>query len=286
MAGLLSALIGAGASMFGAKKQADIARENRQFQIDQQNLAYDRTLPWSNYGPAGSAEFDPETKQIMQTLSPEYQTLMDDWLGLSGSASLSLKNMMSDPYAMEQEQFKRFEALNTDAYNQARMQGEEAAIAQGRTGTQGYYDKMAIEDAIGKDRMQGQLAAMQTGMDYRNMLKAESLGFGEGGMNVAGMLRDQTDLGRMVGQGSQPAQNMLGVSSAGTNYADTKSGFWSGLVGQSAQYNDAGKLINPGKSNFWGLGDSFSDIFSGGRKAAWDKPTAYNWNSPGHPSNY
>ena len=234
---LLSALIGAGASMFGAKKQADIARENRQFQIDQQNLAYDRTLPWSNYGPAGSAEFDPETKKIMQTLSPEYQTLMDDWLGLSGSASLSLKNMMSDPYAMEQEQFKRFEALNTDAYNQARAQGQEAAIAQGRGGTQGYYDQMAIEDAIGKDRMQGQLAAMQTGMDYRNMLSQESLGFGQGAMGVGGLLSGQADLGSAIGARLRPGMNMQGIRTAGDNLADTTSSYFSGLADQASQYD-------------------------------------------------
>ena len=283
---MIGALINAGVGLFSSYQQRKAAQKNRDYQEEQNRLAYERSLPFDSESAYGSVDFDPETRKMVQTLSPEYQKLMGDWLGISGTASSALQNMMSDPYAMEQEQFKRFEALNTDAYNQARAQGQEAAIAQGRGGTQGYYDQMAIEDAIGKDRMQGQLAAMQTGMDYRNMLKAESLGFGEGGMNVAGMLRDQTDLGRMVGQGSQPAQNMLGVSSAGTNYADTKSGFWSGLVGQSAQYNDAGKLINPGKSNFWGLGDSFSDIFSGGKKAAWDKPTAYNWNSPGHPSNY
>jgi hypothetical protein len=283
---MIGALINAGVGLFSSYQQRKAAQKNRDYQEEQNRLAYERSLPFDSESAYGSVDFDPETRKMVQTLSPEYQKLMGDWLGISGTASSALQNMMSDPYAMEQEQFKRFEALNTDAYNQARAQGQEAAIAQGRGGTQGYYDQMAIEDAIGKDRMQGQLAAMQTGMDYRNMLKAESLGFGEGGMNVAGMLRDQADLGRMVGQGSQPAQNMLGVSSAGTNYADTKSGFWSGLVGQSAQYNDAGKLINPGKSNFWGLGDSFSDIFSGGKKAAWDKPTAYNWNSPGHPSNY
>ena len=234
---LLSALIGAGASMFGAKKQADIARENRQFQIDQQNLAYDRTLPWSNYGPAGSAEFDPETKKIMQTLSPEYQTLMDDWLGLSGSASLSLKNMMSDPYAMEQEQFKRFEALNTDAYNQARAQGQEAAIAQGRGGTQGYYDQLAVEDAISKDRMQGQLASMQTGMDYRNMLSQESLGFGQGAIGVGGLLSGQADLGSTIGARLRPGMNMQGIRTAGNNLADTTSSFFSNLADQASQYD-------------------------------------------------
>ena len=40
--------------------------------------------------------------------------------------------------------------------------------------TQGYYDQMAIEDSIGRDRMRGQMAAIGTGMDYRNMLRAEA----------------------------------------------------------------------------------------------------------------
>jgi len=138
---------------------------------------------------------------------------------------------------MEQEQFKRFEALNTDAYNQARAQGQEAAIAQGRGGTQGYYDQMAIEDAIGKDRMQGQLAAMQTGMDYRNMLSQESLGFGQGAMGVGGLLSGQADLGSAIGARLKPGMNMEGISRAGDNFADTTSSYFSGLADQASEYD-------------------------------------------------
>ena len=227
----------AGVGLLSGYQQQKAAEANQQFQVDQQNLAYDRSLPWSNYGPAGNVEFDPETKQILQTLDPQYQAMMQGFLGSSAMANEELQSMMGDPYAMEQQQFKRFEDFNADAYNQQRLAQQEQAIAQGRTGTQGYYDQMAIEDAIGRDRMRGQMQAMQTGMDYRNMLRAEALGMGEGARNVAGMLTPQADLGRMVGQGSNATGNMAGVRTAGDNLADTTSGFWSGLAGQAQDYD-------------------------------------------------
>jgi len=227
----------AGVGLLSGYQQKKAAEANQQFQVDQQNLAYDRSLPWSNYGPAGNVEFDPETKQILQTLDPQYQAMMQGFLGSSAMANEELQSMMGDPYAMEQQQFKRFEDFNADAYNQQRLAQQEQAIAQGRTGTQGYYDQMAIEDAIGRDRMRGQMQAMQTGMDYRNMLRAEALGMGEGARNVAGMLTPQADLGRMVGQGSNATGNMAGVRTAGDNLADTTSGFWSGLAGQAQDYD-------------------------------------------------
>ena len=227
----------AGIGLLSGFQQKKAAEANQQFQVDQQNLAYDRSLPWSNYGPAGNVEFDPETKQILQTLDPQYQAMMQGFLGSSAMANEELQSMMGDPYAMEQQQFKRFEDFNADAYNQQRLAQQEQAIAQGRTGTQGYYDQMAIEDAIGRDRMRGQMQSMQTGMDYRNMLRAEALGMGAGARDVAGMLTPQADLGRMVGQQSNATGNMAGVSMAGSNTADTTSGFWSGLAGQAQDYN-------------------------------------------------
>ena len=227
----------AGIGLLSGFQQQKAAEANQQFQVDQQNLAYDRSLPWSNYGPAGNVEFDPETKQILQTLDPQYQAMMQGFLGSSAMANEELQSMMGDPYAMEQREFKRFEDFNADAYNQQRLAQQEQAIAQGRTGTQGYYDQMAIEDAIGRDRMRGQMQAMQTGMDYRNMLRAEALGMGAGARDVAGMLTPQADLGRMVGQGSNATGNMAGVRTAGDNLADTTSGFWSGLASQAQDYN-------------------------------------------------
>ena len=227
----------AGIGLLSGFQQKKAAEANQQFQVDQQNLAYDRSLPWSNYGPAGNVEFDPETKQILQTLDPQYQAMMQGFLGSSAMANEELQSMMGDPYAMEQQQFKRFEDFNADAYNQQRLAQQEQAIAQGRTGTQGYYDQMAIEDSIGRERMRGQMQSMQTGMDYRNMLRAEALGFGADARATAGMLTPQADLGRMVGQGSNATGNMAGVSTAGSNTADTTAGFWSGLAGQAQDYN-------------------------------------------------
>ena len=235
-------LLGGLGSMLSAKQMEKIARENREWQERQNTIAYERSLPWSSYGPAGNVEFDPETKQIMSTLAPEYQNLMDQWLGTSGMATTELQGMMGDPYAMEQQQMARFDAMNAQRDAQARAQQQEAMIAQGRGGTQGYYDQLAVEDAINQRRLGEQVQSMRTGMDYRQMLGAESQGFGQNAMIVAGMLRPDADLGSMVGARTKPGMNMAGLSLAGTNYADTKSGFWSGMQDQAGLYNNAGQM--------------------------------------------
>jgi hypothetical protein len=249
----LGGLFGSLGSAYAARKQAQIAEANRKFQEEQNTIAYERSLPWSSYGPAGDVEFDPETREILQTLDPQFQSLMQGYLGSAAMANQELQSMMGDPYAMEQQQFQRFEDLNANAYAQSRLQGQEAALAQGRTGTQGYYDQLAIEDSINQSRLGGQMQSMKTGMDYRNMLAAESKDFGGASMNVAGMLTPQADLARLVGQGSHTGKNMEGVALSGHNYADTKSGFWSGMQDQAALYNNQGQLTREAKTG-WGTG--------------------------------
>lgn len=228
-------------SLYGANKQRGIASDNRRYQEQQRDLAYKRSMPWSSQGPAGSVNFDPESQKMIQSLSPEYQAMMDGWMKTSGMANTALQGMMSDPYAMEQEQFKRFEEMNADAYSQSRMQGQESALASGRMGgTQGYYDKLATEGAISKDRLGGQMQAMNTGMAYRQMLGQESQGFGAAAQNVAGMLNPQADLGRMIGQGLNTNANSAGVSRSGDNYADTRAAGLSGQLDQLGKYDFKG----------------------------------------------
>ena len=234
---MIGALINAGVGLFGQYQARKDAKDRRAYAEQQRELAYERSLPWSSRGPAGNVEFDSETKEMIQTLNPEYQAMMQGFLGSSSMANQELQNMMGDPNKLAREQFKLFEDFNADAFNQSRAQGQEAAIAQGRTGTQGYYDQMAIEDAIGRDRQQWGAKAMQTGMDYRNMLRAETIGMGDAARNVAGMLTPQGDLGRMVGQGSNATGNMAGVSTAGSNTADTTGSFWSGLAEKAQDYD-------------------------------------------------
>jgi len=246
--------------LFGGNKLSKVAQENRKYQEERERIAYERSLPWNSTSAAGSVTFDPETKMMLQSLSPEFQALMGNFLGQSTAASDELARLTADPYAMEQEQFQRFEDMNANAYNQSRLQGQEAAIAQGREGgTQGYYDSLATEDAINQNRMAGQMASIGTGMDYRNMLGQESLNFGQGGMNVAGMLNSQADLGRLIGQGSNFGGGSNSVSLAGNNYADTKSNYITGMMGQGKKYNSKGQIIQDEEKNIF---NKFSSLFT------------------------
>jgi hypothetical protein len=245
--------------LIGGYFQNRLAKKQREHEERMAEQAYQRSLPWGSQSALGSVSFDPETKEMLQELSPEMQELMGNWLGLSKGASDELAAMQADPYAMEQEQFQRFEDMNANAYNQSRLQGQEAAIAQGREGTQGYYDSLAVEDSINQNRMAGQMASIGTGMDYRNMLGQESLNFGQGGMNVAGMLNSQADLGRLIGQGSNFGGGSNAVSLAGNNYADTRSNYISGMMGQGRKYNSKGEIIQDEEDNIF---NKFSSIFT------------------------
>ena len=240
-------------SIFSGREQEKIAEANRKWQSDENTLAFERSLPWSSYGPAGDVEFDPETKQIMSTLSPEYQDLMNQWLGTAGKATTELQSMMGDPNKLAKSQFDLLQELSADLYARSRAQGKEAAIARGMEGTESYYDKLATEDAINKSILADKIASIGLGMDYRQMLGDETLKFGGGAMNISGMLTPQGDLARLVGQGSHTGKNMAGVSLAGTNLADTRSGFWSGMQDQAALYNKEGQLMREEQKG-WGTG--------------------------------
>ena len=232
-------------SLLGGWWQNRIAKKQREFERKKAELAYKRSLPWNSKSALGSVSFDPETKEMLQQLSPEMQELMANYLGISKGASDELAAMQADPYAMEQEQFQRFEDMNANAYNQSRLQGQEAAIAQGREGTQGYYDSLAVEDSINQNRMAGQMASIGTGMNYRNMLGGESLNFGKGAIDVGNSLMGQAELGRLIGQGSN--KNTLQDPFASRNYTDTQSNmlsqFMGDAFGRKRQYNQDGKVI-------------------------------------------
>ena len=232
-------------SLLGGWWQNRIAKKQREFERKKAELAYKRSLPWNSKSALGSVSFDPETKEMLQQLSPEMQELMANYLGISKGASDELAAMQADPYAMEQEQFQRFEDMNANAYNQSRLQGQEAAIEQGREGTQGYYDSLAVEDSINQNRMAGQMASIGTGMNYRNMLGGESLNFGKGAIDVGNSLMGQAELGRLIGQGSN--KNTLQDPFASRNYTDTQSNmlsqFMGDAFGRKRQYNQDGKVI-------------------------------------------
>jgi hypothetical protein len=245
--------------LFGGNKQKKIAEENYRQKIEREKIAYERSLPWNSESALGSVTFDPETKMMLQSLSPEMQALMGNFLGQSTASSNELARLTADPYAMEQEQFQRFEDMNANAYNQSRLQNQEATIAQGREGTQGYYDSLATEDAINQNRLGGQMASISTGMDYRNMLTGESLNFGKGAIDVGGSLSNQADLGRLIGQGSNFGGGSNAVATAGSNYADTKSNFYTGMLGQGKKYNSDGKLIQDKEDSIF---NKFSSIFT------------------------
>jgi hypothetical protein len=253
-------LLGGLASMFAAKRAEKIARENREWQEKQNTIAYERSLPWSSFGPAGSVEFDPETKQMLQNLNPEYQAMMQGFIGSSAMAGEELQMMYSDPNKMARDQFNMLQEFSADDYAKSRMQGQEAAIARGMQGTESYYDKMAIEDSINKSILGDKISSVGLGMDYRNMLSAEYLNTAKGARDTAGMLLPNAQLGADIGRFSHTGKNMQGIREGGQDYADTQSGFWSGMMDQKAKYNQQGNVTQEAEPGW------LSQLIGGGKQ--------------------
>ena len=253
-------LLGGFASMFAAKRAEKIARENREWQERQNTIAYERSLPWSSFGPAGNVEFDPETREMLQTLKPDYQALMQGFIGSSAMATQELQSIMGDPNKMAKSQFDLLQELSADDYARSRMQGEEVALARGMLGTESYYDKMATEDAINQSILRDKISSVGLGMDYRKMVGQEALGNLEGATHITGQLRSDADLARMIGQGSHTGKNIQGIREGGQDYADTQSAFYSGMLDQKAKYNQQGKVIEEAEPGW------LSQLISGGKE--------------------
>ena len=247
-------------SIFGGRQAKKIAEENRRWQEEQNKLAYERSLPWNVSGPAGDVEFDPETKQMLQTLSPEYQALMLGFIGSSTLATQELQSMMGDPDKLAKSQFDLLQEFSADDYAQSRMQGEEAALARGMIGTESYYAKKAIEDSINKSILADKIASIGLGMDYRQMLGAETLAQSEGARNIVGMLQGDATLGINVPKYTTVDANMQGIREGGQDYADTRSAFWSGMQDQKAKYNTQGNVTQEAQTGW------LSQLLSGGKQ--------------------
>jgi len=247
-------------SLFSGWQARKIAKENRKWQSDENTLAFERSLPWSSYGPAGNVEFDPETKQIISTLSPKYQDLMNQWLGTAGKSNTELQNMMNDPNKLAKSHFDLLQKFSADDYARTRMQGEEDIFARNMHGTESYYDKKAIEDSINKSILADKIASIGLDMNYRQMLGAETLGFGGGAMNIAGLLRPDAQLGINLPKHTVVNANMQGIREGGQDYADTGAAFWSGMLDQKAKYNTQGNATQEAQPGW------LSQLISGGKE--------------------
>jgi len=241
-------------SLLGGWWQNRMAKKQRAWEEQQNTLAYERSLPWNSTSALGRVTFDPETKGMLQQLSPEMQELMGNYLGLSNRASEELDAMYDDPDKMARDQYNKFLAFNDDAYNQTRLNAKEHAIATGRGGgSQGYYDQLAVDAGINKDKQVGLYNSVGEGMKYRQMLGNESSTFGQLGKDVASSLSGQADLGRAIGQGSNVNTKLDPFASR--NYTDTKSNmlssFMGDMYGRKKRYNQDGKVIQDEEPGWW-----------------------------------
>ena len=223
-----------------------------------QELAYKRSASYSSKSDVGTVDFNQETQSYETKLSPELRQLMETYLGISENASQQLLSMQDDPDKATRDAYGLFQDINADDYNQLRLQGEEQAYATGTGGgTQGFYDKLALEKSINANNRIGLYDAEGRGNARRQMVGTEALNFGNAGQNVAMSLENQVNSG--ISAGNSGNLNALGSPFADRNYTDTRSNmmtqFTKNAFGQNEVLNEDGKVTQRKKSGYFFLNE-------------------------------
>jgi len=256
LGGLLSSLMGLGAN----KKLAGIYQDNLDYQKGIMDEAYGRSLPKGVSGPAGKVVFDEETEEMLMELDPEIQSVMDGWLRAEKRAGEELNAYNMDERTINQ--ISMFDKANEFRDNQARLQMEESNFQKGIAGTGAFYNNMALGEQVNQRRLQEALKSREMAMGERNLLSAEQLAFGNAAIDAPRTLMAQADLSRAIGQGSHTGVNVEGVSLGSLALADTRAGFYSGMLGGMNNYSSGGGSSSGG-GMFGGLVNDFaSSIFT------------------------
>jgi|TARA_R110000787_G_scaffold63455_3_gene142818 hypothetical protein len=253
---MLSSLMGLGAK----GKLEDIYTENRDYNKMIQDEAYQRSLPKGVTGPAGKVSFDAETEEMLMELDPEIQGVMDGWLRAEQRAGQELGAYNMDERTINQ--ISMFDKANEFRDNQARLQMEESNFQRGIAGTGAFYNNMALGEQVNQRRLQEALKSREMAMGERNLLSAEQLAFGNAAIEAPRTLMAQAELSRLIGQGSHTGVNVEGVALGSLALADTKAGYYSGMLGTSADYSEGGGSGGSGSGMFGGALDFASSIFT------------------------
>jgi hypothetical protein len=229
----------------GRKKLAGIYQQNLEYQKMIQDEAYARSLPKGVTGPAGMVTFDDETEEMMMEFSPEMQDLYQGWLRAEQRAGEELA-----AYDIDERTTKKIDLWRSANAQQDRRQRQELAAAninQGIGGTPAYWKEKALEDSINQGVMDFTAnVAHPLSLAERGLLSGEQLAFGNAAIDAPRMLMQQADLSRAIGQGSHTGVNVPGVSLGSLALADTKAGFWSGLMGGVNQYGGGSSASSSG----------------------------------------
>lgn len=257
----------------GRKKLSGIYQQNLEYQKMIQDEAYARSLPKGVTGPAGMVTFDDETEEMMMEFSPEMQDLYQGWLRAEQRAGEELA-----AYDIDERTTKKIDLWRSANAEQERRQRQELAAAnvnQGIGGTPAYWKEKALEDSINQGVMDFTAnVAHPLSLAERGLLSGEQLAFGNAAIDAPRMLMHQADLSRAIGQGSHTGVNVPGVSLGSLALADTKAGFWSGLLGGASQYGGgapkagttsqgAGNTSRYSSSPMMGGGDWLSQLLGG-----------------------
>ena len=157
--------------------------------------AYQRAMPWDVTGAYGGLDFDPTTRTVQQSLSPEYQAVYDRLMGRAGTYSPIIQKYTQDPVAAAMGLSQERTALREPQRRLKREALEARLFEQGRLGsTGGAGQQQALEESFATQDLIDEQTALKDILNIGQQYRAYESGDITAGTKIAGLPMEYSSL--------------------------------------------------------------------------------------------
>jgi hypothetical protein len=232
----LGSAIGGGLSYLGTRSAGKNALEAARMMSASTSADADAALeaaaPWATAGPGGTADFDPDARLALQSLSPELADMYQGALTRSGMFGGQALQYSLNPFEAADTFYQQQQPFYQRAEDQSRTDLETKLLAQGRLGgTGGSRQQQGLEEAILGGQTQRRSKAFSQAQAYIDQLlgrESADIGTATGLLNIPMQYANLGrgiggDLGQAAGQGLASrlgaSKNLANVMSTGTPFS-------------------------------------------------------------------
>ena len=177
--------------------------------------AYQYAMPWDVAGAYGGLDFDPQSRTVEQSLSPEYQAIYDRLMGRAGTYSPIIEKYTQDPVAAAMGLSKERSALREPQRRLKREALEARLFEQGRLGsTGGAGQQQALEESFATQDLLDEQSALQDVLNIGQQYRAYEGGDLTTGTKIAGLPMEYSSLATAGKVTPNPA--LAGLQAYGT----------------------------------------------------------------------
>ena len=157
--------------------------------------AYQKAMPWDVTGAYGGLDFDPTTRTVQQSLSPEYQAIYNRLMGRAGTYSPIIQKYTQDPVAAALGLSQERSALREPQRVLKREALEARLFGQGRLGsTGGAGQQQALEESFATQDLLDEQQALQDVLNIGQQYRTYESGDLTAGTKIAGLPMEYSSL--------------------------------------------------------------------------------------------